>query len=136
MRAYIGGTFDLLHPGHLKLFRFAKQRRYDVIAVVNTDEFVLRYKGKLPVMNFKHRVELLNSLKCVDAVYPNVGDENSKPSIRIVKPDVIIAGSDWTKERLMQQMQLTHEFLAEHMIDIIIFKESDPLHSSDIRKRM
>lgn len=136
MRAYIGGTFDLLHRGHIKLFEWAKSKRYEVCAVVNSDEFVERYKGKRPVINFLDRMLLLRYLKCVDYVFPNVGDENSKPSIRIVKPHVIIAGSDWTKERLMKQMQLTNEFLQEHMIDIIIFKDSDPLHSSDIRKKV
>jgi cytidyltransferase-like protein len=136
MRAYIGGTFDLLHPGHIKLFRWAKRNYQEVVVALNTDEFVTRYKGKAPVMNYEQRFDILRELRSIDKVIPNYEDEDSRLSITLAKPSVIIAGSDWTVERLMEQMNLTPMFLRMMELTITIYKDSDPIHSSDIKKRM
>jgi len=132
-RAYIGGTFDIVHPGHLHLFSWAKNKYGELVVSLNRDDFVRRYKGKKPLMTYEERATVLRALRVVDYVIPNIGDENSRPAIRLAKPNAIVAGSDWTRERLMKQMELTDEFLQEHMIDITIFKDSLPIHSSDIK---
>lgn len=136
MKAYIGGTFDILHYGHIKLFRVAKAMFDEVVVCLNSDLFVERYKGKLPVIPYEQRVELLLELRSVDTVIPNYGGEDSTQSILLVKPDVIVAGSDWTRERLMKQMGLSEQFLLQNKITILIYPDSDPTHSSDIKKRM
>jgi cytidyltransferase-like protein len=136
MRAYIGGTFDILHPGHIKLFRWAKRNYEEVVVALNTDEFVFRYKGKLPVMSYEQRFDILRELRSIDEVVRNYEDEDSRLSITLAKPTTIIAGSDWTVERLMKQMNLTPLFLQKLGIHIHIYGDSDPIHSSDIKKRM
>lgn len=136
MTAYLGGTFDILHPGHIKLFRWAKRAFGKVYVAVNTDEFIERYKGKAPAMNFEQRVDVLRELRSVDGVVTNTGDEDSKPSILTVMPDVIVVGSDWTRERIIKQLGISEAFLEEHTICLIIYSDSDPIHSSDIKKRM
>lgn len=136
MRAYIGGTYDILHAGHIKLFRWAKLTYGQVVVALNKDAFVERYKGKPPAIPFYERYIILNELRCVDAVIGNIGDEDSTVSILLAKPTVIVAGSDWTRERLMVQMGLTQEFLNKNNISISIFEDSDPTHSSDIKKRI
>jgi glycerol-3-phosphate cytidylyltransferase len=136
MRAYIGGTYDLPHKGHIKLFRWAKAKFGTVIVGLNSDSFVSRYKKKPPVMNYEERKAVLEEFRSIDGVIPNLDDEDSTTSIVMVRPDVIVAGSDWTRERLMTQMGLTEKFLNRNAIDIVIFPDSDPIHSSDIKKRM
>jgi cytidyltransferase-like protein len=136
MKVYIGGTYDILHPGHIKLFQWARQVYGPVTIGLNRDEFVERYKGKLPVMSYDQRRVILSELRCINRVIANYGDEDSTISIGIVAPDVIVAGSDWTIERLKIQMGLTNEFLRNNKIGITIFPHSDPIHSSDIKKRI
>jgi cytidyltransferase-like protein len=136
MRVYIGGTFDILHPGHIKLFRWANQNYGRVVVGLNGDSFIERYKGKPPVMTYGQRADILMELRSVDTVIPNFGDEDSTQSIIYTSPDVIVAGSDWTVNRLMKQMNLTMEFLNEHKIGLVIYPDSDPTHSSDIKARM
>jgi glycerol-3-phosphate cytidylyltransferase len=136
MRAYIGGTYDPLHGGHIKLFRWAKKKFGTVIVALNGDSFVERYKKKPPVMTYEERKVVLEELRSIDGVIPNLDDEDSTTTITMVKPDVIIAGSDWTRERLMKQMGLTERFLNTNDIEIVIFPDSDPIHSSDIKNRM
>lgn len=136
MSVYIGGTYDILHSGHLKLFRWATANFGPLTIGLNSDLFVERYKGKLPIMRYAERVDILLELRCVDSVIPNYGCEDSKPAILIAKPDYIVCGSDWTREREFKQMGLTEEFLIENKINFVIFPNSDPIHSSDIKKRI
>jgi glycerol-3-phosphate cytidylyltransferase len=142
MIAYCGGTFDILHPGHIKLLRWAKKEFGYLVVSLNTDEFIYRYKGWPPTMTFDERKCVLESLRYVDKVIPNIGDEDSKPSIREVRkafpqyPIAVVNGTDWTRERLMKQMMLTDEFLKEIRAEVVIFPDSDPLHTSDIKARI
>jgi glycerol-3-phosphate cytidylyltransferase len=136
MSVYIGGTYDILHSGHLRLFRWAEANFGPVTIGLNSDLFVERYKGKLPVMRYAERVDILLELRCVYSVIPNYGCEDSKPAILIAKPTYIVCGSDWTRERQMKQMGLTEEFLTENGITLVIFPGSLPIHSSDIKKRI
>lgn len=126
----------MLHLGHLKMFHWVKDQFGYVIAAVNTDEFVLRYKGKAPIFNLEHRMGLLKELRCVDEVVVNEGDEDSKLAIMKVRPDVIVNGTDWTVERLKKQMGLSDEFLKAMGIEIAIFPNSDPIRSTGIRGRL
>jgi cytidyltransferase-like protein len=133
--AYIGGTFDVLHIGHTRLFKAVK-KNYDIIVVsVNTDEFNYRYKGRYPIIPAQHRIEMLYSLKDVDQVIVNYGDEDSKPAILSVMPDAIIHGSDMSREVLMKQMMLTDKFLKEYHIDIDIYPHTDEDSSTAIIQR-
>jgi cytidyltransferase-like protein len=133
--AYLGGTFDVIHPGHLKLIEWAKNTFGRVVISLNRDCFVSRYKQK-PLMNFEERFQILSELRNVDAVIENTGDEDSKPALLQAKPTHIVNGADWSRDRLIKQMTLTEEFLEKQKIKIVIYPDSDPTHSSDIKKRM
>ena len=52
---YAPGAFDLLHIGHLDLFRQAKSHCDFLIVGVASDEIVLEYKGALPVIPLPER---------------------------------------------------------------------------------
>ncbi len=119
-RAYCGGTYDLLHPGHIRFFKWVHDNFDGVTVALNTDNFVRKYKCKPPVQSFDERREMIESCRYVDQVVVNVGDEDSKPSILVVRPTHIVNGSDWSNERLMRQMGLTTEFLGEHGLSIVL----------------
>lgn len=118
-RAYCGGTFDLLHPGHIDFLRWAASAFDVVIVALNRDEFVERYKTK-PVQPYAERKVLLEACRYVDHVVENSGDEDSKPAILLYGATHIINGSDWTVDRLKVQMSLTDEFLKENELEIVI----------------
>ena len=50
LTVYTGGTFDLLHAGHVKFLRRCAEFGRVVVAL-NTDEFVEQYKGRKPIMD-------------------------------------------------------------------------------------
>lgn len=117
-RAYVGGTFDLLHRGHLALLANAKAIAAEVVVSVNTDAFATRYKRQ-PLMPLADRLAVLNSCRLVDRAIVNVGDEDSRPAILCADVDVLVHGSDWTGAALFDQMGLTAEWLQAHRIAMV-----------------
>jgi len=62
------GVFDLFHIGHLRLLKRSSKIFNKVVAAVHPDNVVLQYKGKLPVIPYEHRLEIVKSCKYVDDV--------------------------------------------------------------------
>jgi len=137
MSVYIGGTYDILHVGHLNMFRWAKSHFGGPLTIgLNTDEFNERYKKRRPIIPFEERADILKELRCVDFVIPNYGDEDSKPAILESGAKVIVCGPDWSRERQMAQMQFNDAWLKEHGIEFYIYPYPDWVHGSDIKKRI
>lgn len=133
-RVYIGGTFDLFHPGHVELLRRAFEVYGEVWVALNTDEFCAQYKRK-PIMSYAERRAMLESCKYVHRVIENVGGFDSKPSILECDPHVIIHGTDWVGESFKKQLGVTDEFLKENEIDIAYFQYTEGVSTTDIIKR-
>ncbi len=63
------GCFDLLHVGHVRYLRAARELGGKLIVAVNSDDSVRALKGEgRPVMPAEERAEILASLADVDAV--------------------------------------------------------------------
>lgn len=103
-KIFLAGTFDILHPGHVKLFEWIKKKfRGKLIVAIARDENVKKMKGKKPVFSEKERKKILGSIKFVDKVI--LGDKNDffKPILR-EKPDIIILGYDqWAGEEEVKE---------------------------------
>ncbi len=109
LRVYTGGTFDLFHAGHVRLLARCAELGAVTVAL-NTDEFIAEYKGKSPVMSFDERREVLEACRFVDDVVANIGGADSRPSIEMVKPDLVVIGSDWAKKDYYKQMQFDQDW--------------------------
>ena len=112
LKVYTGGTFDLLHSGHVNFLRRCSEIG-EVTVALNTDEFIAAYKGKVPIMTYAEREAVLLGLKYVSRVVPNVGGADSRISIDFVAPDFIVIGSDWARKDYYTQMGLTRTGLTQ-----------------------
>lgn len=132
---YTGGTFDLFHAGHVRLLRECAKIGYVTVSV-NTDDFVLRYKGKAPVIKLEDRITVLEACRWVSQVVVNEGDEDSKVTIEKISPDVIAIGSDWQTKDYCRQMGFTSEWLEDRSIALIYLPYTDGISSTLIKERI
>ena len=98
---FTNGCFDLLHPGHVRLLRFAKRQGDLLIVGLNSDRSVRALKGAgRPLQSEKDRAELLSELEAVDYV-TIFGEKDPERLIRTLRPDVLVKGADWKKKALI-----------------------------------
>lgn len=69
---YTAGVFDLFHVGHLRLLRGARERCDYLVVAVSTDELATEVKGEPPVVPFLERMAIVQSVRYVDHVVPQV----------------------------------------------------------------
>jgi len=133
------GTYDLLHPGHLYVFRQLRHLAGDhgtVVVGLNSDEFVLEFKGHPPVQTYSQRYEMLSALRDIDHVVENIGGRDAKPMIRMVRPDIIAAGYDWYSdddERYCKQMGMTRPWLDIMKIKLVYLDWMQGYSSTNLR---
>lgn len=98
------GVFDLMHPGHIKHLRAAKNLGDILIVTVTPDEFVNKGPGR-PVYNQNDRMESLASLSFVDFVALNKWPA-AHQAIRMLRPHIFAKGQD-CEEALQKPDSLT-----------------------------
>ncbi|MFG1907346.1 PfkB family carbohydrate kinase [Kribbella sp. NPDC048928] len=101
-----GGCFDLIHPGHLRTLRSARQLGDVLVVLINSDDSVRSLKGAgRPIVPQADRAEMLLALECVDAVV--VFDEPTPgQALRDLRPDVWVKGADYLDARLPEESLL------------------------------
>jgi rfaE bifunctional protein nucleotidyltransferase chain/domain len=95
---FTNGCFDLLHPGHVRSLREARDFGDLLVVGLNSDRSVGRLgKGPgRPILGENERAELLAALEMVDFV--TLFDEDTPLElIRAVEPDVLVKGGDWNE---------------------------------------
>tara|TARA_R100001443_G_C3339562_1_gene174174 strand:+ start:307 stop:708 length:402 start_codon:yes stop_codon:yes gene_type:complete len=105
MKVWTNGCFDVLHRGHLELFKFCKQiagRDGEFIVGIDTDEKVKKDKGKnRPINNLQDRMEMLNSLVYIDKVIPFRSKQELERLVKWMHPSVMVIGSDWKNKEVI-----------------------------------
>lgn len=100
---YTTGVFDLFHIGHLNLLRNVKGLCDKLIVGVTTDELVA-YKNKRAVIPFMERMEIVRSIKYVDAVVAQ-SDMDKFAMWERLKFDVMFVGDDWFKTEKWEKLE-------------------------------
>ena len=88
------GTFDLLHDGHVRLLRRARDMGDKLLVGLSTDEFTER-KGKKCFFPYARRKEMLEELRCVDGVFAETCWEQKRSDVRLYGADIFVMGDDW-----------------------------------------
>lgn len=88
------GTYDLLHYGHIRLLKRAKELGDYLIVALSTDEFNAT-KGKKAYHDYETRKKMLEAIRYVDLVIPENNWEQKIDDIKEYKVDVTVMGGDW-----------------------------------------
>ncbi|OPY09408.1 MAG: Bifunctional protein HldE [Syntrophus sp. PtaB.Bin001] len=99
--AFTNGCFDILHVGHTRYLRQAREKGDVLVLALNSDSSVRQIKGeKRPLIPQDERADLLACLEFVD--YITIFDETTPLElILFLKPDVLIKGGDWAEDQIV-----------------------------------
>ena len=89
---FTNGCFDLLHVGHVRYLRQARELGTCLVVAINSDDSVRRLKGPgRPVIPADERAEMLGALECVD--YVTIFDEDTPQALLgLLKPELLVKG--------------------------------------------
>ena len=88
------GTFDILHYGHIRLLKRAKDLGDYLIVALSTEEFN-ELKGKKSYYNYETRKMMLEAIRYVDLVIPEECWEQKISDVQKYDIDIVVMGSDW-----------------------------------------
>ncbi len=128
---YTTGVYDLFHIGHLNLLKNAKGMCDKLIVGVTVDELVA-YKGKKAMIPFEDRIEIVRSIKYVDAAVPQY-DMDKLTACKKLGATFLFVGDDWYETEKWHQYE--QEF-AEAGIKIIYFPYTKGVSSTKINEAL
>lgn len=100
--SFINGTFDILHPGHLKLFNYAKTVSDWLIVAIDSDSMVQKLKGEnRPINSQLDRKFFLENLRSIDVVHIFNSHNELKDLINSIRPDIMIVGEDYINKEVV-----------------------------------
>lgn len=120
------GTFDLVHPGHLRHLAYVRQRCDVLVVSITSDRYVTKGNHR-PYVPQQLRAESLAALQMVD--YVVIDDEPTPISlIRALKPDIFAKGADYQSgENLRTKIETD---LVQSYGGQMLFTPGDVLYSS------
>ena len=124
------GVYDLLHKGHIELFRRAKGLGDYLIVAVQDSDLILKYKPQAKVLNStEDRVYMVQSIKYVDEVivYGAVDD-----IVKRVDFDVFVTGPDQNHSGFQNAIK----WCEETGKDFIILARTDGVSSSELKEKI
>jgi len=93
---WCNGTFDIVHPGHIELFKVGKSLGDKLIVATDTDEKIRKDKGEnKPINSLCHRVAILKAIKYIDEVFYFNDRKELEGLIELYSPDILLLGDDW-----------------------------------------
>ena len=125
-RVFVNGTFDVLHPGHIKLLKTASNLGVVCVAI-DSDERVSMFKGSnRPINTYKVRKEMLEALRYVDYVVPFASESDLREIILSWDPKFMVKGSDYRGKYI----------IGEDLVEKVIFVERTDESSTKIIQRI
>jgi len=98
---FTNGCFDILHPGHTRYLRAARELGDHLVVAVNSDRSVRAIKGAgRPILPEKARAELVAALGFVDAVIIFDQDDPLEVITRLL-PHILVKGGDWAEGEII-----------------------------------
>lgn len=107
----IGGCFDIVHIGHIRFLKAAKERGDALVIALESDEFIRQRKHREPFHTQVERAEILSSIGVVDQIILLPLMENEKDYdalVERVKPSIIAITEGDLQESNKRRMAEKH----------------------------
>ena len=101
---WTNGCFDVLHRGHIELFKYAKSLGDKLIVGIDSDEKVKKDKGRFrPINTMRDRKFIFESIKYIDKVITFNSTQGLEDAIETILPNIMVIGSDWKGKTVIGQ---------------------------------
>ncbi len=128
---YTSGVYDMFHVGHLNLLKRAKEQCDYLIVAVTTDELT-SYKNKTAVIPFEDRFQIVEAIKYVDQVVPQV-NMNKMEAWEKYHFDAMFVGDDWKGTEKWNKLE---KDFSEIGVDIVYFSYTKKVSSTMLREKI
>lgn len=124
------GVYDLLHKGHVELYRRAKRLGDYLIVAAQDGDFILKYKPTAQVMNStEDRKYMIKAIRYVDEVITYTDVDKI---VQEVDFDVFVTGPDQIHAGFQRAIQWCEEHGKEH----IVLGRTDGISSSELKAKI
>lgn len=124
------GVYDLIHKGHVELFRRAKGLGDYLIVAVQDSGFILKYKPQAKVLNStQERMYMVQSIRWVDEV---IVYEDVDEIVKNVDFDLFVSGPD----QIHSGFQKAIKWCEENGKEFMILGRTDGVSSSDLKQKI
>ncbi len=117
-KIFVSGNFNILHPGHIRLLKFAKSLGKVLVVGVTSDKLA----GKAAYIKQNHRI---NNIKNLDFVQKVILVRSLKSTILNEKPNIIVKGKEFRYQTNIEE-ELTKKINAE-----LVFSSGNINYSSE-----
>lgn len=121
------GTFDLLHYGHINLLKRAKALGDYLVVVLSSDEFNWNEKQKKCYFTYEKRKLLLEAIRYVDLVIPEISWEQKRSDLLNYSIDTFVMGDDWKGK---------FDFLNEVGVEVVYLSRTPEISTTQIKNEL
>ena len=121
------GTYDLLHYGHIRLLKRAKELGDYLIVAISTEEFNA-IKGKKAYHNYETRKEMLEAIRYVDLVIPENTWDQKRDDVVNYHVDIVVMGSDWVGHEKFENLR--------DLCEVVYLDRTEGISTTKIKKEL
>ncbi len=121
------GTYDLLHYGHIRLLKRAKELGDYLIVAISTEEFNA-IKGKKAYHDYETRKEMLEAVRYVDLVIPENHWEQKRDDVINYHVDTVVMGGDWEGHEKFEALR--------DICEVVYLDRTEGISTSKIKKEL
>jgi len=120
---WVNGSFDVLHAGHIELFKYARSVGDSLVVGADTDERIRELKGNTrPINQQIHRLTMLNAIKYIDQVVTFGSLEEQITRMKESGAKTLVIGSDYRGKSVV----------GEDFMEVVFFERVGNLSTTNI----
>ena len=122
------GVYDMMHIGHILLFKRAKERGDRLVVAVQDGDFILKYKPDTRIIyTTEERLYMVSTIRYVDEV---VTYQDVDKDIQHIDFDVLVLGQDQNHPGFQRAIQ----WCQEHGKEVVRLPRTEGISSTLLRE--